>query len=190
MKSKKLPVIVLAGFSCAGKSTLSKRLVDLYGFDLVEQYVVYSSIAHTRGYKRTRHWLADVGNEVFVKETTLESVRRINSLEGSMGVVIDASYGPLMDDILRSGLVNVHLVVVAIKADERLRAVRMASRMGVPDKEALEELTFRDGFLSAVNLELIMEGADIEVVNKGDINEVLGQMVDELARLGIPKPHD
>jgi dephospho-CoA kinase len=188
MATSKLPVIVLAGFSCAGKSTISKRLVDLYGFDLMEQYVIYSSIAYAKGYKRTRHWLAEVGNEVFVKETTLENVRRINAIKESKGVVIDASYGPVMDEILRSSLINAQIIVVAVKADEAMRAVRMAGRMGATDEEAKVELTFRDSFLSEVNLEEVLEKADFEVVNRSGVEDALNQLANELAKLGIPKP--
>ncbi len=188
MAIDKLPVIVLAGFSCAGKSTISKRLIDLYGFDLMEQYVIYSGIAYTKGYKRTRYWLAEVGDEVFVKETTLENVRRINALKGSKGVVIDASYGPVMDEILRSSLINARIIVVAVKADEILRAVRMAGRMGATDEEAQVELTFRDSFLSEVNLDEVLEKADFEVVNRSGIEDALSQLAEELTKLGIHKP--
>lgn len=179
---RKLPVIVLAGFSCAGKSTISKRLVDLYGFDLMEQYVIYSGIAYSKGYKRTRYWLAEVGNEVFVKETTLENVRRINELESSRGVVLDASYGPVMDNILRSSLINAQLIVVSIRADEAMRAVRMAGRMGATDEEARVELTFRDSFLSEVNLENVLEKADFEVVNRKGTEDALNQLTEQLAK--------
>ena len=94
MVEDKRPVIVLAGFSCTGKSTIAERLVDLYGFNLMEQYVIYNSIAVAKGYRRTRYWLAEVGNEVFVKEITLETVRRINALETSKGIFLNTNYCP------------------------------------------------------------------------------------------------
>lgn len=188
MSNNKLSVIVLAGFTCAGKSTISKRLVDLYGFDLMEQYVIYRSIAMTKGYKRTRHWLAEVGNEIFIKETTLETVRCINSLADSHGVVIDASYGPAMDVILRSSLMNARIIMISVRSDQNVRAKRMAGRMGTSDEEAQIELSFRDDFLIEVNLEEVMEKADFEIVNKGNVEDIVYQIVDKLADFGILKP--
>lgn len=184
----KLPVIVLAGFSCAGKSTISKKLIDIYDFDPMEQYVIYSSIAYAKGYRRTRYWLADVGNKVFVKEITLENVCRINALKESRGVIIDASYGPVSDNILRSSLINARIIVVAIKADKAMRTVRMAGRMGATKEEAQIELTFRDNFLSEVNLEEVMSKADFEIINKSGVENALHHLVNKLAKLGISKP--
>src|SRR3989344_4902135 len=175
MAEDKRFVIVLAGFGCTGKSTIAKRLADLYSFSLMEQYVIYNSIAVAKGYKRTRHWLAEVGNEVFVKETTSETVRRINALEASKGIVIDASYGPAMNTILCSNLVNTRTIVVAINTDQACREGRMAGRMGASDEEAKVELAFRDGFLEEVNLEKVIEKADFKVANNGSIEEVLNQ---------------
>lgn len=188
MSEDKRLVIVLAGFSCTGKSTISKRLVALYGFNLMEQYVVYNSIAVAKGYKRTRHWLAEIGNEFFIKETTLETVRRINALEASKGIVIDASYGPLMHAILRSSLINTRIIVITVITDQDVRTRRIAGRIGAFEEEAKVELAFRDGFLKEVNLEKVMEEADFEVANNDSIEEVLNQIVNELAKLGIPKP--
>ena len=188
MVEDKRPVIVLAGFSCTGKSTIAERLVDLYGFNLMEQYVIYNSIAVAKGYRRTRYWLAEVGNEVFVKEITLETVRRINALETSKGIVIDASYGPLMDTILRSSLINTRIIIVAVGTEQSVRERRLVGRMETSDEEAKVELAFRDGFLEEVNLKKIMEEADFEVVNKGNIEEVLDQIANELAKLGVLKP--
>lgn len=187
MAKDKRPVIVLAGFSCAGKSTISKKLVNLYGFDLMEQYVIYNTIAMAKGYKRTRHWLAEVGNEVFVKETTIETVRRINTLADSKGIVVDASYGPVMDTILRSSVINAHIVVIAVSADQGIREKRMTGRMGGSDDEAKIELVFRDDFLKEVNLEDVMGKADFEVTNKTSIEEVLNQITSNLSTLGILK---
>lgn len=187
MTKDKRPVIVLAGFSCAGKSTISKRLVDLCSFDPMEQYVIYNAIAMAKGYKRTRHWLAEVGNEVFVKETTIETVRRINALADSKGIVVDASYGPVMDTILRSSVINARIVVIAVSADQSVREKRMAGRMGGSDDEAKVELVFRDDFLREVNLEEVMRKADFEVVNKSSIEEALNQIASNFSTLGILK---
>lgn len=185
----KLPVIVLAGYSCAGKSTISKGLVDHYGFNLMEQYVIYHNIAMKKGYKRTRYWLADIGNETFVKETTLETVRIINALDESKGVIIDASYGPVMDTILRSGLINAKVITIHVNAvNQDVRVKRMMGRLGgASEEEARTELTFRDSFLKDVGLENVIAKADFEILNRGNIEDVLEQLESNLDRFGISR---
>jgi len=177
-------VIVLAGFSCAGKTTISRLLADLCGYDLMDQRQIYSRIALARGYERTRDWLSSVGGEVFVKETTLETIRRIKALPASRGVVIDASYGPAMHEQLRSGLANIRIIVVSIRAVESERAMRMAGRMNASEEAAGTELDFRDNFLKEVNLEAVLAEADIKVVNTAAPEEVARSLAEELASSG------
>ncbi|MBI1864069.1 AAA family ATPase [Candidatus Woesebacteria bacterium] len=180
-----LPLIIFAGYSCSGKSTVSKRLIDRYGFDLMEQYVIYREIAMTKGFKRTRYWLADVGNEVFVSETTVETVRRIQALTNSKGVIIDVSYGPRMHAILNSSLPNARIITIAISAESEERVKRMMGRMGASLEEAEVELTFRDKFLSEIGLQTIIEASEFRIKNKGSVESVLLDIDQILGKYGI-----
>lgn len=184
----KLPVIVLAGFSCAGKSTISKRLASLCGFDLIDQHIVYKEIANAKGYERARYWLADVGSEVFIRATTLENVRRINDLKLSNGVIIDASCGPLMHNLMNSDLINARVINIAVTANEDLRIMRIVRRMACSDEEARTELFFRDSILSEWKLEKVMKEADFRVVNEDEIDHAVGQRIDWPTNRGIVKP--
>lgn len=182
---KVFPVIILAGFSCSGKSTTSKKLVNRYRFDLMEQYVIYHNISSSKGYKRTRYWLADVGNENFVSEITVETVRRIQNLSSSKGVVIDASYGSRMHAILSSTLPNAQIITIAITTNQEERVQRMKGRMGSSLEGAEVELTFRDKFLSDVGLQDIIDKAEFKVENKGSIESVISEIYRILEKYGI-----
>lgn len=72
MSDEKIPVIILAGWSCAEKSTIAKKISELIGFDLISVYEVYRAIAISKGYKRSREWLENVGSNLFAISTFTE----------------------------------------------------------------------------------------------------------------------
>lgn len=110
MSDEKLPVIILAGWSCAGKSTVAKKLADTILFDLIDVYEVYHDIAVSKGYKRSRYWLHKVGGRIFANETTFRIVDYIKLFNESCGVVIDASFGARMNSVLRKELSEIHII--------------------------------------------------------------------------------
>ncbi|MFH1461289.1 MAG: AAA family ATPase [Patescibacteria group bacterium] len=173
MKKSKFLIVVLAGFSCSGKSIISKKLSDLYGFDLMEQHIIYKNIAFSKGYKRARHWLRDVGKEIFIKETTLETIRQIKSLTKSKGVIIDAHYGPKMHSFLSSELPETKVITILLTSNKNIRVKRMTRRINKPVKEAIEELNFRDDFLKTAGLKKIKGKADFIVVNNDSLETAL-----------------
>lgn len=184
-ESRGLLVIILAGFSCAGKSTIAKKLVDRYEFDLMEQYVIYHDIANSKGYKRTRYWLADIGNEKFVNEVATETVRRIQSLPHSKGIIIDASYGSKMHTIFASTLLGATIITLSLITNREERVQRMKGRMGSSFEEAEIELTFRDKFLNDVGLQEIIDKAEFKIENKENIESVILEVDQILGKYGI-----
>lgn len=185
MDQKKPVIIVLAGFSCAGKSTIAKRLADLYNFDLMAQHIIYHDIAASKGYRRARHYLAAVGPKEFVKETTVETVRRVKALGRSKGVIIDASYGPLSCQILQQEFSETQIITIAVSVNGNMRLGRMMERMGTSRIKAEQELIFRDGFLKAVGLEQIMELADFSISNSEGIKLVVAEIAKKLCQYKI-----
>ena len=95
---KKRPLLILAGMSCAGKSTIARYLASTCNLIPMEQHVIYHALATDYGYRRSREWLANVGEVEFVARTTAETARRIGTTDVSRGVIVDASYGPAMHD--------------------------------------------------------------------------------------------
>jgi len=178
-------LIVLVGFSCTGKSTIAKKLADLYKLELIDQYNVYHSIAVSKGYKRSRDWLKDVGNTIFVEETVRETIKRFRSVDNKMGAVIDASYGPLMHSVLYSELPYTRIITISVLTNRNLRLQRMMIRMSVSSREAMKELTFRDNFLKAVRIKAIMSKCNLEIFNDSDIVSAVKQITQWLTKENI-----
>lgn len=130
MKDEKLPVIILAGWSCSGKSTTAKKLVDITSFDLIEVYKKYHRIAVSKGYRRSREWLYDVGGVIFSAETFLRIARYITILKCASkhtikGFIIDASFGAKMNFLLRKKVSNIHIINIAVLCKKEIRLNRM-----------------------------------------------------------------
>lgn len=178
-------VVILAGYSCAGKSTLTAAIEEKYGFSPMHQQPIYKDLATEKGYERTREWLAAVGNDVFITETAVETARRIRELEDPKGVIIDASYGELMHKALLDNLSNARLVIVSVQAEPERRTIRMMGRMNAARTEAETERLFRDGFLKEVGLDAVMQQADFTVTNTKGLDDAMKQIAEGFSRLGI-----
>lgn len=173
-------IIVLAGFSGAGKTTIAKNLVDKTNFGFIEHQRLVHSIANTKGYSRARYWLKDVGTERFVNDSLEEIVKEIKvfSADSKTGVVADVAYGLSMLSILKHEFPEAKILVLEIKAGENIREERIGSRMGgVERPSALHEREFRDGFLKEVGLEEVLEVADFSIENRqGEIENVVERL--------------
>jgi len=103
MKENK-QIVLLAGFSAAGKSTLSREMRDNWNYELIEHQPLVHGIAVNKGYKRARHWLANVGVNQFARESTKEMVSRTNRAfeEGKEKVIFDVTYGREMIELFQN----------------------------------------------------------------------------------------
>lgn len=171
MSDKILPIIILSGWSCAGKSTIAEILAGDISFDLIKIYEVYHSLSIKKGFSRSREWLAKVGDEEFVKETMYEIVSKIKLLEYSKGIVIDASFSFLMNCIINVNFPNARVINIAILSNYKNRLKRMVKRMNVSSIiKAINEMKFRDEFLEDIYLINFLAKSDFEVSNNIDDN--------------------
>lgn len=176
-------IVLLAGWSCTGKSTISNLVSKQLGFILMDQNEIYHDLSCSKGYERAREWLADVGREVFIRETVAETIRRMGIQGENTGFVIDATYGELMVEMLRDAFPGSKLFVIYVFSDPEIREGRMMGRLGGVEREiAKQELGFRDGFLSESGLERVISEADYVVDNSCDIEESVRQMTDIIER--------
>ena len=182
------PVIVLAGFSAVGKTTLGGIYSELYGLDYIDHQKLVHQLAEQKGYERARYWLADVGTVHFVRESVHEMVTRISSSKNDVGILIDASYGEFMIQLLKESFPQRRIVIVSVEAGEEVREMRMMGRMGAERGVAIQELKFRDRFLRGVGVEGTMLNADITVHNTRELDQTINSLSGELERIGVTFP--
>lgn len=193
--SDKLLIIVLAGWSCSGKSTIAKKLANIYEFHLIELYDVYHELAIKKGYNRSREWLKEVGNDEFVTKTVFEiiDIIKLRRRYGSKGFIIDASLGEGMDfsldyflrDVI-SAENDVNIVNIPIFSPYYLRLHRMEIRLNtLCTKDAIKELLFRDRFLRAVNLDYVIRKANFSVWNISTLEKVVEEIRQKLSAFKI-----
>jgi dephospho-CoA kinase len=173
-------MVLLAGYSAAGKSTLGRELRDNWGYELIEHQPLVHKIASNKGYERARHWLAEVGNNEFANESNREMVSRAKEIlnEDKDKIVFDVAYGKEMLEVFQREFPNIYIIIVSIIAGEDVRVKNIQKRMNTESiSEAEKELHFRDNFLHEIGLDDVLQQSNINITNKDrNISEVASEL--------------
>lgn len=170
-------IIAFAGFSGAGKSTLARFVANSLGLEFIEHQKLVHSIAISKGFERSRYWLAEVGVEEFIRESEDEMLVRIDAHKEN-GVVLDVVYNQEMLDKIRNKFPESKLLLISISTESGTRGERISGRMGgVSGKEGVKEREFRDGFLRDAGMESALKTTDIEVMNNGNLEKTQEELL-------------
>ena len=178
-------IIILAGYSCAGKSTLARAYSDKYNCGYIDHQNLIHRIAQNNGFDRARHWLKSVGIELFIDISTKEIINEIRLLQDKEidSIITDVSYGMKMLNEISSEFPKSRIFVVKLNASKSTRKKRIAFRMGnVNDRLASKELNFRDNFLKQANLDEVLRNATINLYNDSEIDNVVKELYNELQK--------
>lgn len=177
-------IIVLAGYSCAGKSTLARTFCEIYEASQIHQQDVYREIAAERGFTSAREWLREVGTNTFI-ETTMDRVAHmIQTIEAKPIVVLDEAYNESGLKHLTNIFGEDAITLVQVNASADARGSRIAERLGTPTG-ASEELRFRDDFLKDAGLDVVLDRAQIHVLNEGFVRNTAYELGRQLEQLGL-----
>lgn len=183
MTAENKQIVLLAGYSAAGKSTLAREMRNGWGYNLIEHQPLVHSLATSKGYERARHWLAEVGVEKFANESVQEMVKKTRKIidAGKTKVIFDVLYGTKMLELFRGEFPDMFILVVSVLADKDTRVENIQKRMGIISiEDAEKELHFRDSFLREVGLDVVLQQSDIEITN---INKPIRNVASELNEL-------
>jgi len=181
-------ILILAGHSGAGKTSIARQMSKDYDLGFIEHQKLIHEMAISKGYLRTRHWLKEVGIKSFVDESKSEMYSRLESfrMSGLKGVVIDVAYGNDMVTEISSRFSDAKVIVISVCTNEAIRETRIMSRMGGVERTvAYDEREFRDGFLNDVGLREVIDNADFEIINNGDLRDTIGLLYKNLEERGI-----
>lgn len=183
---KRFPIIFLAGYSGAGKSTIGSNFCKKYGLDFIEHQKLVHDISISKGFERARHWLREVGVDQFSKESVEGMLKIVRGLEGTTrGVLTDVAYGKEMIQAFKNTFPGKELIIGSVFANQRTRETRIGVRMGGVERDiAQQEREFRDEFLSKVGLQEILESADFVIENTGTIPEAVEELRAKLSERG------
>lgn len=180
----KFPILIFAGFSGAGKSTISRKVAEGLGLNFIEHQKMVHEIAVSKGYERARYWLADVGVGSFVRESEEEMVRRMKFLEESRGIVLDVAYSKNTIEKIKDTFPEAHVVTISVSVAAATRGERIQGRMaGTSIEEAQRERDFRDAFLKESGVDSAIEVADIKITNLGNLEQSVSEVLRKLESL-------
>lgn len=180
---KNFPIVLLAGYSGAGKSTVAQKFADAYGFNFINHQRLVHDLATSKGFERARYWLASVGNKTFAEESAKEMVRLIKEKGETRGIIIDVTYGTEMIEEIKNNFRDCKIYVVGFFADFETRKERIMGRMGAEREAASVEMDFRDSFLREVGLETVITGKlDFSLTNSGKIEDTTKTLFNELEK--------
>ncbi|MEK7521415.1 MAG: hypothetical protein AAB599_01260 [Patescibacteria group bacterium] len=133
------PVLILAGYSGAGKTTIAREFSRRFGYGFIEHQKLVHDIAKSRGFARARHWLHETGINNFVNDSLLEMHSRINLLKetGIKGVITDVAYGENMIRSFKGWFPQSQVIVASVLVDKKIRESRVGGRMGGVERGCL-----------------------------------------------------
>ena len=173
----------MTGHSGAGKSTISKLLSRELGAQHLSEREISRSIAHSQGFSRSRQWVETTGLEEAAVRIREKTVAVIGDYSDRI-VIVDGVYDRQLPVDIRQSHATRRMGLIAIEADAKLRVPRCAERMGgVAIELAKRDVIYLDEIKERVGGEELIQAADLTVVNEGNINDAVNEVLDFYRKL-------
>lgn len=159
-----MKLVLLTGYSCTGKTTISKLLSEREGFYFISIHAIISKIAIERGYLRGRKWFKNEGIQSISKilsEFLCSFVKQSNEDK----IVIDDIYDLNLLNSINENFPNSKSMLIALKSMNSCRLNRMSERAEADITTAESELKLYDSFKFEAGIEAVIEKADFFIMN-------------------------
>jgi dephospho-CoA kinase len=156
--------IFFTGYSCCGKTTISKLLEEREGYHFINIHAILSKIAREKGYERSRFMYKDIGIEkemLLVTEYLFEYLNNSNYFK----IVIDDVFSKSFLFSLNEHFTKENKILIAIISNNEKRLKRMASRIGVDEEFAAKELQLYDTVKNEAKLEEVINESKYVIRN-------------------------
>lgn len=178
-------IILLTGYSGAGKSVVSNQLATSLGLSYIDSRNVYHKLARELGFTSGREWLKTAGTSDFLENVIDETVRQMSDQPEGTNFVLDAVAGNRMVEKIRSSFPQANMTIVSLQAPVEVREGRIARRQNLDLQSAAHERKFRDGFLQESGVEATMQQANFVVENEEDeLERTIQRITDDLVSSG------
>lgn len=178
-------ILLFAGYSASGKSTLAEGINKILGYKLLDERAIIHDLAVKKGYSRSRHWLESEGLNCLVEAARSETIQNIRESQDCKGVIIDGAYDREIPEVINSVFPEARLTIINIIAERDVRKNRMELRLGSLADQALFELEGIDCFKREAGVEEIMSRADITIDNSTPLETTLAVLHRELGQRGL-----
>lgn len=185
-------VVLISGHICTGKSALTRRLGQQFGFHLMKTSTYLSNVAPEMGFERNRIGLQNLGDKLDIDtrgKWVLDLLsEQIAARAGTANFVVDAVRIPQQVEHVRSkfGLRVVHVHLTAPIEELERRFEERKSQAERRERDAL--LTFAEANLNKTekDVESLREEADLCIdTSRCDADDVLVRVA---ARMGLYAP--
>lgn len=176
-----MKIVLFTGFSASGKSTIASQAGKELEVPVVNLHDLVRKIARNSGFRKTREWVSGVGLAQALKVSRKALTEAIEKERNSRGIIIDEVLDPETLASLKRRFQEDDFTIVYIGASRRERRRRMLERLEQeePSVAAQEVRTF-DSMKEKVGIRKIIEEADFEIENYGNLNEITGQLAEKL----------
>lgn len=165
-----MKIILLAGFSAAGKSTLTRHLSEKYGLYQLKHQELVHGLAVDRGYERARYWLTSIGQDEFMRISLNAMINTIHS--HSEGIILDVVYGRNMIEAIYKEFTGHKIFTVYLDIPRETRLRQIMGRMKESSTQIAEtELNFRDNFLERARVQELKEVSNLVLDQVNNIDE-------------------
>lgn len=174
-----MAIILFTGSSATGKSTIARRIADLYQIPIINEREMLKKMARDRGFARTRHWLDAIGTDRFLDEALQQTIQELTLTQGTH-VIIDGSYDRRLPETLRQKFDKEKLLIITVTAPESTREMRNMQRMGSTLEESMKELHLIDAFKEYAGTLDIEKEATFTIQNDDDLDKSIRQLKEYL----------
>lgn len=152
-------VLCFTGWSCTGKTTVSKVLEENFSYILLSVRNISHELAIENGYSRTREWLKNTDIKTYLKECREKIIEIIKKLPDNNIVIDDLFDWDLYLELNKK--FDTRLVLFTVSEEDRLP--RIKQRTGFDDKVSKKELQLLDSYKIDFGIEKVMKDASITI---------------------------
>lgn len=163
-------IFIITGRTGAGKPTLCEKLQEYFDIPLLSFANMGKEFANKQGYNRIRECHLAMGLEGFVKKLSVHTLQLIDEqISICNTIIIDGLY---VTEVLKVLNQKYDCNIIYLKVNSAIRYKRVAKRLDISLKQALEEIKIKERLKDEVGIDEFIKKANFTIDGKNPINEV------------------
>lgn len=169
-------VIIIAGKTGAGKSTLCKRLQEYFDFPLLSFANMGKEFATKKGYQRIRQCHLDMKLEDFIEGISNHIFHTIDTqLHTCDFILVDGLY---IEKTITKLKEKYECIVIYLKTSNTIRYERIAKRLSITIEQAKKENKIKEKLKDDVGIESLIKNSNHTIDGDKDKEVVFNKTVE------------